>query len=385
MIKIRFQSYLVTFFSAFFFMAAVGSSLPTQAQDSGRSPQSSQRKEEVDPEREKLEREVEKLRLRKEISELRKDTLNNSLPAASSQAIDGSITISGSSTTAVSSTFESQILAYQALQETARALKTELSTVKGLSSLVIFDANVFQNVEQYQAYAYRYRILIAAYRRELGLESGPPDLTGLAIPTTVLRSVSDLLSLFRTETKISSFQLTLPDEALVAQLSAQFRADSSRTVRVFHPKVYTSNVNVILNQLKDIFDLKDQADKKVNDSKTDPAKKERLMDLGKKFDELKKDFLTSSETLVAIARGSTTAQLLEGEGSYILFFKTEGGGSNSITRNIFFGSRLRHSGGAVVNYILFDPNGEIVISDTLYYHTGYVRVRKNEPITNIRR
>ncbi|GAP94109.1 hypothetical protein [Leptolyngbya sp. NIES-2104] len=44
------------------------------------------------------------------------------------------------------------------------------------------------------------------------------------------------------------------------------------------------------------------------------------------------------------------AKALEREGSYVLVLKPESGGSTLTTRNLFFGSRTRPSGGAIVHY-----------------------------------
>jgi hypothetical protein len=217
----------------------------------------------------------------------------------------------------------------------------------------------------------------------IAIESGGiPNFTALEIPTTILRSVADFFALFRTNTTINNFSVTLPEEALVAQLSRQFQSNTTRSVRVFYPAGYSLDVNIVMDELNQLIELKNKAEERIAASSPNDPIVTKLNVLNNKADEAI-SVISKPETLVALAKGASTAKALAAADSYVLLLKTEGGGSNRTTRNLFFGSRLRHSGGAIVNYILFNTQGEIVTSNTLYYHTGYVRVRTNEPITNI--
>jgi hypothetical protein len=362
-------------------LTAFCSPLVAQAESSSASNASStEQPQEVDPELEELKEQLAELKVRAEILETQRSILTNSLPNTTATPLDGTITNNARTT---EPTFETQILAYQALSETAEALKLELSTVPGLTSLIILDDGAFQNAATYQAYNYLYESLIMSYKRELGLESGGiPNFTALEIPTTILRSVADFFALFRTNTTINNFSVTLPEEALVAQLSRQFQSNTTRSVRVFYPAGYSLDVNIVMDELNQLIELKNKAEERIAASSPNDPIVTKLNVLNNKADEAI-SVISKPETLVALAKGASTAKALAAADSYVLLLKTEGGGSNRTTRNLFFGSRLRHSGGAIVNYILFNTQGEIVTSNTLYYHTGYVRVRTNEPITNI--
>jgi hypothetical protein len=341
---------------------------------------STEQPQEVDPELEELKEQLAELKVRAEILETQRSILTNSLPNATASPLDGTIT---NNARTGDPTFETQILAYQALSETAEALKSELSAVPGLKSLIVLDDGAFQNAATYQAYSYLYESLITSYKRELGLESGIiPNFTALEIPTTILRSVADFFALFRTDTTINNFSVTFPDEALVAQLSRQFQSNTTRSVRVLYPARYSLDINIVMDELNQLIELKNKAKERIAASSPNDPIITRLNDLNKKADEFI-SIISKPDTLAALAKGASTAKALAASDSYVLLLKTEGGGSNRTRRNLFFGSRLRHSGGAIVNYILFNTQGEIVTSNTLYYHTGYVRVRTNQPLTNI--
>jgi hypothetical protein len=370
----------VTIFSILM-LTTLGSPLVAQAEPSSASNASStDQSQEVDPELEELKEQLEELKVRADILETQRSILTNSLPRVTATPLDGTIT---NNARTGEPTFETQILAYQALSETAEALKSELSAVPGLASLVVLDKEAFQNAATYQAYSYLYESLITSYKRELGLESGIiPNLTALEIPTTILRSVADFFALFRTNTTINNFSVTLPEEALVAQLSRQFQSDTTRSVRVLYPAQYSLNIDVVMDELNQLIELKNKAEERIVASSPNDPIITKLNDLNKKAEEAIV-VISKPDTLSTLAKGAGTAKALAAADSYVLLLKTEGGGSNRTTRNLFFGSRLRHSGGAIVNYILFNTQGEIVTSNTLYYHTGYVRIRTNEPITNI--
>lgn len=63
------------------------------------------------------------------------------------------------------------------------------------------------------------------------------------------------------------------------------------------------------------------------------------------------------------------------------------GGNNRIKTNLVVdvftgGNRLSHSGGAVVEYILFDPNGKSVAADIITEYSGYIKSGKVRKLKN---
>jgi hypothetical protein len=63
------------------------------------------------------------------------------------------------------------------------------------------------------------------------------------------------------------------------------------------------------------------------------------------------------------------------------------GGNNRVKTNLVVdlftgGSRLSHSGGAVVEYILFDRDGKAVSSDIITGYEGYIKADKVRKLKN---
>ena len=356
--------------------AATGYPLATQAQQFNESNTATE---------EQLKKQLAELELRKAILEAERSILNNSLPKVTeaSKPLEGTTTISGSTTQAGNTTFESQVLAYQALREIVKALAADLSEVRGVSSIVILDENTLKNLTAYQYYTYLYRNLLQAYKDESQRES-IPNLSALEVPTTLLRSVADFLALFRTDTTINNFQITLPPSSLAVQLARQLRSTTSRPISVLYPQWYAQDFSVIQEQLQELFKAKKEAEASLKNSSKElrDQKQERLNQLQKKFDEFIA-YVSTLENITILSKGAKIANTLLKDGSHVLFLTLEAGGSNRTTRNLFSGTRTRHSGGVILNYALFNPQGETITSNTLYYHTGYIAVPTDKPITNI--
>jgi hypothetical protein len=92
-----------------------------------------------------------------------------------------------------------------------------------------------------------------------------------------------------------------------------------------------------------------------------------------------------------ISRLNTAAyikrRLSDSEGSYFLVIKSQQGGNARTRSNIFTvftGAWVNYSGGAIVSYMLFNPNGSLRTSNNLYYNTGYGGSGSNTNIVNER-
>jgi hypothetical protein len=77
------------------------------------------------------------------------------------------------------------------------------------------------------------------------------------------------------------------------------------------------------------------------------------------------------------------------KGNYWLQLKViKAGGNNRIKTNLIVdiftgGNRVSHSGGVIVQYILFTPNGKVIRSDTLTDYTGYIKADKVKNLPSV--
>lgn len=102
----------------------------------------------------------------------------------------------------------------------------------------------------------------------------------------------------------------------------------------------------------------------------------------------KTDSTTGINTLTAYLRAEQLRSALDGQNSYWLQLNVvKAGGNNRIKTNLVVdiftgGSRLSHSGGVIVQYNLYDPDGRSIVSDTLTEYTGYTKAGRVKRLTN---
>jgi hypothetical protein len=91
---------------------------------------------------------------------------------------------------------------------------------------------------------------------------------------------------------------------------------------------------------------------------------------------------TGLSAVTALVRAEKLRARLNNPDAYVLYVKVQAaGGNNKVTRNLFKGTKLFHSGGSIVSYVLFDHTGAVRTSKTLYNYTGYVKdkhLKQNE-------
>jgi len=93
---------------------------------------------------------------------------------------------------------------------------------------------------------------------------------------------------------------------------------------------------------------------------------------------------TAGKRLHELVRAERLNRMLESDPrTGILQLKVlKAGGSQRITRNLIFGSKIRHSGSAIVEYLLFDKTGLLRSSEMFYYHTGFQKMDNTRSVKN---
>ncbi len=119
----------------------------------------------------------------------------------------------------------------------------------------------------------------------------------------------------------------------------------------------------------------------------------RMKLVNERFDQLiatliKTDAATGINSLTAYIRAENLQAILNGINSYWLQLAVlKAGGNNRIKSNLVTdiftgGSRLSHSGGAIVQYNLYGVDGKSIVSDTLTEYTGYINAGKIRRLPN---
>ena len=311
---------------------------------------------------------------------------------------------------------ESKILVFQSSNEVAEIIARDILQVSQdaeIKALVIYSQREFAKVNGYRLYNSIRKALVAAYQ-DAGIKPDKPKPTRdlntppspLQTSTTVLKSVAELLSYFRSEDviNINEFKPT-GQNFLTAQLVAALRKQKS-TIKVYAPSIYLMNfeqynspIETFLNDLNDLAILKAQALKQMSQS-TDFQMNQRLVQLNIQADLLlnllkETDFQASNykpetgRTNSSESNGSQIFQLIQGaqisellnsrDKRVLVVDLLESGGSTrtrrSLFTNIFTGQSVSYSGGVAVQYFLINPDNSFAAGDVVYRSSGFKAMR----------
>jgi tetratricopeptide (TPR) repeat protein len=347
---------------------------------------------------EKLRKEKERADLEKAKAQAERDALEARLPKTEAKALEGKITID------TDVVIESQIMAHKSMLGIAEEISKEIKEAESnLKRVIIYNERDINVLAHYQAIKSQIEFLKKRYdqllpKPEVEMKLGIPALLAPEVGTTLIKSVIDLISLFRTDTDIKGKPVTIEEVALVSEVTRKVK-DQYRDIEIVYPMVYlpgllSTGIAGAPEILKNIFvvsDLKAKADQFIlevqskEDQKQDAATKSKVLQLkalNEQFEKLASYLTTTDEKtgingLTVLLKAEVLSTNINKEGSSILYLKIlNAGGNNKITRNLFTGSKLYHSGGSIVSYILFDKSGMIKASGTLYNDLGYTKADK---------
>ena len=306
---------------------------------------------------------------------------------------------------------ESKLLVFQSSGEVAETIAQEILQVSGesdLRSIVVYSQREFAKVNGYRLYNSIRKGLVAAYKdagikletqksggiRELGSEPN-----ALQTSTTVLKSVAELLSYFRSEDVITPNDYTPTSQNfLVAQLVSALRKKKS-TIKLYAPSIYLMNfeqynspIEVFLSELNDLAILKSKALNQMNQI-GDLQKIQRLAQLNNQAD-LILNLLKEADTQIdsskpEASRGSQIFQLIQGaqisellnsrDKRVLVVDLLASGGSTRTRRSlfttIFTGQSVSYSGGVAVQYFLVNPDNSFAAGDVVYRSSGFKSMR----------
>lgn len=335
------------------------------------------------------QRALEAATLQANIAEQEKKALTNSLPATEAKALEGTTSVDDKA-----GGMETKTLAYESAQAVAGEIARRLNGIEGLQRLVVYNEKDVAGLRQYEVFLAQVKLLREGFEGVEKDAAGPTARAESLEPITAgLKSMIDLLALFRSDVELKGRDASIEQDALVSVVGKQL--DRTK-IALFHPGLYPSlpsatdiTTTTAFKELKGVADQRVKADKavrKAEEAKTLHAPstlaevRARFDNLGAAHDaflaQLVKPDPTSGQAPVA---GLLQVDSLRAAGTYVLVLKAlEAGGTVRITRNLwtFFASpRVYFSGAAIINMMLFDNTGKLVLSDVLYQHSGFTRIR----------
>lgn len=334
--------------------------------------------------------EIEQIKKKIELLTEQKNLVNTYAPSLP-KGLEGSISLDENQS------IEAIAVAYRTMRKLAptiaERLKKRINENAQILLLTDIDKNALAARTLFNA---NLKLLINAYEEHLpeeqraaGIKFAPAAL--LAGAGTIVKTASDLMALFRTDTELKTRTVTISDKSLVAEFANAF---SDRVVYCTEGfPAWASETSKIIEQLellnnarqdarsrhqKWLDDIKNEAAGAKND-KDRPATiadQERIeaqwTDLESSSSALTKslrerDTATGVTPLEHIARGhwlhgqlSDTEKQTVGLSLKVLY----SGGTYVLKKTFFSGTTMRQSGGIVIEYLLFDKSGRILAAGT---------------------
>lgn len=326
----------------------------------------------------------------------------------SNQAKDSA---SGASQSSSNGPFESQMLAYGAVDQIAREfvssacdkVKDEKGKLVSIQ-VVLYDATSFASIPIYAAFATNISLLKDQYDAIQKQLSGGAGAAG-----AVMDVASLVLQYSAASTTETASSISVSDSAIRMSLAHYFtaapkkrltRCEGDNVTVVFRYPALGSQVTSIEAARKNtVSDLDGLLKLKVSVQeglKKAIAAKKILADdeLAKKLPEINKlydQLITSLNTadpntgipaIVGILQGRAIFDLIVKGDSYIVYEEAVAGGGTQKDRknlftNVFWGDLISYSGGAIINLAMVNgANSEIVLANTVRMRTDFTRIAK---------
>jgi hypothetical protein len=331
----------------------------------------------------------------KAISEAQRASILAQLPATETKALEGKLTLDGVVT-------EIQKLSQEALSEAVGEMVSAIrKSLPSLKTILIHNEKDLSALGDYTLVMKQLKFLAQGYRasgktsetkdnkaHEFAIAAAP--LLAPAIAGAALKSVIDLVSLFRTNVDIKGAAITFDDASLVALIAKHFRRDKTAekpATEIIYSTLYLPGLLSIANDtselvktLTEVTALRQNAEvdvvafdaKSADDKLLDPNRQQiaQLRTLNGASDRLMAsltgiDSQATLATLVSLLRGEVLSRKMLGEDTAILFVKAIGGGENRTSQSVWRSARLSHNGTAILTFLLFTIDEGLKLSDVI--------------------
>ena len=359
----------------------------------------------------------------KAIAEAQRAAILAQIPQSDSKALEGKVTVDAGAVT------EIQRLAHVAMSEVVQKMAKDIKEARhDLSTVILYNERDMGSLANYRTVAGEFSLLMKGYREALVDQTpavaahGETEGAGLmmiSMPLLVpfvagsaLKSIIDVISLFRTNVDIKGAAVTFDEASLVAEVAKHLReaykpsnqsahkatGPSEKGFEVVYSTLFVpgllaahdSQNSMLLKDIEALAAMRQESaiavaafDAKSADAQSADPERERmarLKALNARYDRLLQglgqiDDKTNISALTMLLRGELLARKTRGDRSAILLVKANGGGENRITQNLWRGGKLYHCGTAILTYLLFTNEGDLILSDVLSRTTNFVEAK----------
>ena len=330
----------------------------------------------------------------KTIAEAQKATLEAKLPTFDVEAPEGTITADKSVN------IECHILSYQAVTKIVSTISDKIKKeYPEINAVVISDEADINNYFSYKIFKKQLLFLKEEYegvfksKTAIKAEVEGKDIRALSIDpisgaSTLLSSIVDFASLFRTDVDIKGVDVEVVKEALIAELIRSLKHE----IDPIYPPFITDIPDKFLAEVSLLKRCKSKSDQEIADLSGDASQQEyvkNLKNLNAVYEKIETalasvDEKTGISRLEKLMKGEILGLHLE-SGADILYLKVVKAGGNNQTKRRFLGNEILHSGGAIIAYFLMDAQGKVKESETSYYLSPYQNFEKLREFNNFNR
>lgn len=297
--------------------------------------------------------------------------------------------------------YESTVLAYGEMAKAAEKIGNQISTHLHKKSVILIypiedpgNDRIAKLYMLYLAFHRQHQGLIDAYRSQQIDLPQDDDKESVAEPTLAAGSLIKLAQLFQVEQNVEAVTIEqLTNQAVAAQIFKVLK-QKNKNHKIYYPNLHfydPVSTKKVVTEIIQLLYLKEKGKEEIAKSGISETRKTAIEKLNQINEELLKSIsvnqlnkIVSDEqvgnVVIDLAKGAKLFELFDKlQNPYILYVKVITGGSNRTTRSIF-GSKLRHSGGVIVNYQLNAMGAEIIDANYVRSYSGFRKVKEtSEP------
>lgn len=260
---------------------------------------------------------------------------------------------------------ECQIITYEAMSEIAAQIGKEINEIK--PKRVVFcnkkDINALHLYKTFKG-----QIVILKQQYDLLLRPKPHGM--MAIPTLpeltgLFDSLTNFISLFKTDVTITGVKVEIDENSLIAEVISALNPD----ITIVYPTFKTTETSNFLKELKELTD-------RVNEEMGQNPDDEKIRDLNNQYSDLLKTLITTDEItginpLEKVLHGEKLDSIInEDDDINILYLNTVAAGGNNSSKKNIWQNKSYVNGGAIITYFLVNKEGQIEASNNYYNLLG---------------
>lgn len=304
----------------------------------------------------------------------------------------GSDPLEGKVTTDTGTPIESDVLAIDAVEVIAERIAVGLSkALPGVDTYIVHrdeDARASTLIDLFSAQVAQFAAAYHAAQAAANAAAAPGGLAGIApdgalsgfgvpVATAAVKTVIDLIALFRTDVDVKHHEFTVDKTVLVSKVASHLADNTKLYFRQLHPITSPSSAAKVLESLETLRLARDAAREAVR-AVIDPEKRAAIeasvSAIASQHTAFEQALTTAvppaAAPLIGIIEATALTEKLAA-GARLLRLEVQHARGSTRSERSLWRSTLSYGGGAIVTVIVIAPDGTVELADTLTAMTGY--------------